>query len=130
MNDKNIEIIVKSHPACPVNLKDFPNIGMTTSEESIEFLLSKCRVVYSSASTSAAVDAYCAGIPVISYRDQGALNLSPLRLFKDVQFVSKPNNLANLLNYLIASKSDKVSPKRFFKLDSNLHGWNKLLSID
>ena len=46
--------------------------------------------------TSAAVDAYCAGLRVISVLDPTALNLSPLRGFDEVRYVSSGQQFRRL----------------------------------
>jgi len=119
------EVVIKPHPACPVSLNDYPellSIGASVTEQPIAELLPQFSVAYTSAVTSAAVDAYCAGLHVISILDFGKLNLSPLRGIDGIDFVSTPAKL-------IAVLKDEPMPegtKPFFHLDSGLPRWQNL----
>jgi surface carbohydrate biosynthesis protein (TIGR04326 family) len=95
---------------------------------SVSKLLPDCDVAYSSAVTSAAVDAYCAGVPVVSVRAHKTLNLSPLRSTKGVHFVSTPKELKQALDKTFATSPHKHRKKSFFHIDKNLHRWKKLFA--
>ncbi len=119
-------IIVKPHPACPLQPADFPGVGMEMAASPMWELLSGCDVAYTSNATSAAADVYCAGLPVVSMLDSDALNQSPLRGREGVFFVSTPEDLADALLSAAAPRSD-VNGQEFFTLDSKLPRWRKLL---
>lgn len=122
-----MEIIVKPHPACPINALDYPELRMTVVTEPIPNLLSDCDVAFVSAVTSAAVDAYCAGIPVVSALDKNTLNHSPLRGCSDVLYVSSHEGLAQAI-ILLASRNRRDAAKQlFFNVDSKLKLWRNLL---
>ena len=95
--------------------------------ESISTLLYGCDVAYTSSVTSAAVDAYCADVPVVSVLDPNTLNLSPLRGREGVVFASTSEELASAL--ISAASTNHVVKERqdFFTLGSNLPRWRKLL---
>ena len=122
-------IVIKPHPACPVVLDDYPRLSsMNTyvTDLPINELLSDFGVAYTSLTTSAAVDAYCSGLSVISALDPSVLNLSPLIGVDDVQFVSDSEGLVaalNTVNYL-------TEPQQYFYLDRALPRWNCLLEFD
>jgi surface carbohydrate biosynthesis protein (TIGR04326 family) len=123
-----IIIDVKPHPATPININDYPNLKISVVVDSIPKIIAEYEVVYTSSVTSAAVDAYCAGIPVISVLDPGTLNLSPLRGFLDVFFVSNAEELSRaLLSVQIAPPALKAN-KSIFITDNKLPRWLKLLS--
>ena len=123
----NIMITLKSHPAYPIEPLDYPCLSFTVSNKPINELLQDNDVVYTSAVTSASVDAYCAGLPVITVLDPLLLNQSPLRGFADVSFVSSPENLLlALLSVSLVPKSYSTKQK-FFSLDLDLPRWRKLL---
>jgi surface carbohydrate biosynthesis protein (TIGR04326 family) len=90
-------------------------------------LLAECDVAYTSSVTSAAVDAYCVGVPVVSVLDPNTLNLSPLRGCEGVLFASTPEELASTLIYATSALSTVREHKNFFTLDSRLPRWRKLL---
>ncbi|RTY35989.1 hypothetical protein EKD02_08595 [Chlorobium phaeovibrioides] len=120
-------IIVKPHPNCPINPEDYPELSMELVEGSLGELLAECDVAYSSATTSAAVDAYCMLKPVVSVLDPYGLNLSPLRGCAGAFFASTPDELASKL--VSATKLPVHSSIRneFFSLDPQLPRWKTLL---
>ena len=77
--DKPIQYIIKPHPVCPIYEEDYPELHMVVSSDPIHVLIEQCSLAYTSSITSAAVDAYCAGEPVVTVLDLRALNLSPFR---------------------------------------------------
>ena len=125
---KRLRILVKPHPNCPINLEDYPELEIELTNASIQDLLQGCTVVFSSSQTSAAVDAYCAGVPVISAADPDTFNLSPLRGVSGVKFVSDSTSLVKALNSFISSDTQLVNNyEYFFTLDNNLPRWRSLL---
>ena len=83
----------KPHPACDVRLAAFPAIRAEETTETLDRLLAGHDLAIAANSTSAAVDAYVAGLPVVIVLDGAALNLSPLRGHDGVRFVSTPGEL-------------------------------------
>lgn len=124
------KIIVKPHPNCPVRTEDYPSLRMSVTMGSVSKLLPDCDVAYSSAVTSAAVDAYCAGVPVVSVKDTKTLNLSPLRSRKGVHFVSTPEELKQAFDK--TSKAQKSLNRKIsmFHCDKSLRRWKKIFSIN
>lgn len=122
-----VTITVKPHPACPIKPEDYPGIPMTITLAPIRTLLAQCDVAYTSEMTSAAVEAYCVGVEVISVRDPNTLNLSPLRGREGVVFVSTSEELARAL-ILSSNRQCSVRKNReFFTLDAELPRWKQLL---
>ena len=122
------KIIVKPHPNCPVRTEDYPSLRMSVTMGSVSKLLPECDVAYSSAVTSAAVDAYCAGVPVVSVRAPKTLNLSPLRSTKGVHFVSTPKELKQALDKTFATSPRIHRKASIFRYDKNLPRWKKLFA--
>jgi surface carbohydrate biosynthesis protein (TIGR04326 family) len=118
---------VKPHPACAFAPDDYPGIRITVSMQPIAELLADCDVAYSSSVTSAAVDAYCAGVPVVSMLDPATLNLSPLRGCEGAVFASTPKELAEALAACASQPSTSGKTQTFFTLDAGLPRWRKLL---
>lgn len=121
-------ITVKPHPACPIHPSDYPSCDMTVTMEPIAKLLTECDVAYSSAATSAAVDAYCAGMPIVSVLATNTLNLSPLRGYAGALFASTPEELAVALISAASTPNTLRSQQEFFTLDPQLPRWRKLLT--
>ena len=126
--NQSIRIIIKPHPACPVNIGDFPSLRGELSTRPIQELMKISDVVYTSLVTAVAVDAYCAGLPVITFLDGKTLNVSPLRDTKGVYFVTNSKTLAKAIDTLKVTDSDQK--KNYFYLDSGLPGWHKWLTDD
>ncbi len=117
----------KSHPAYPLNSADYPNLKLQMTEASLADLLPEFDVVFTSNITSAAVDAYGSGVPVVQLLDGRTLNLSPLRGLKSVAYVTNPTELAVALansRYI-----NKESAESYFYLDMTLPKWRQLLEF-
>jgi len=120
-------ITAKPHPACPIRAEDYPELQMTITTAPIVNLLAECDVAYTSAVTSAAVDAYCAGLPVISAMDPTTLNMSPLRGYAGVFFASTPDELICIVQRIRSDRFLVSSQSNVFTLNSALPLWRKLL---
>jgi surface carbohydrate biosynthesis protein (TIGR04326 family) len=120
--------IIKPHPACPVNIIDFPGLNGELSTRPIGELMKRSDVVYSSSITSAAIDAYCAGLPIITLLDGKTLNMSPLKGSAWVCFVKNSKDLAKAINTIKLTISDQR--REFFYLDSDLPRWHNWLIDD
>ena len=125
-----INLLVKPHPACPINSEDYPDLNLVITDEPISALIDCCALVYTSNTTSAAVDAYCSGKLVITFLDSSSLNLSPLNGSEGVNFVSTAKELASVLNNIGRIKVNDKQGENFFYLNSKLPKWKSLLVDD
>lgn len=116
---------VKPHPACPIKAGDYPSLKLEMTSNPLPELLVDCDVVFTGNITSAAVDAYCAKLPVVSVLDGNAFNMSPLRGLTGVVYVTGPKELAKALGN--ARAQEKVRAEPYFCLDKELPRWRKLL---
>jgi surface carbohydrate biosynthesis protein (TIGR04326 family) len=123
----NIRYIVRPHPSCPIHVNDYPSLPLQLSALPLPELLSECEVVYTSNLTSAAVDAYCAGVPVVSVLDGGAFNMSPLRGRPGVIYVTGPGELVHALRH-VRERNEAVD-EPYFCLDNRLPRWRRLLGL-
>lgn len=121
------EITVKPHPACPIRSEDFPKLQLTVTMEPLSELLTAYDVAYTSAVTTAAMDAYCAGIPVISVADPNTLNLSPLRCFPNTKFVSTENDLIAVIKEFSLERKIAKIQQSIFNTNPELALWRKLI---
>lgn len=124
---KETVYILKPHPAYAMKIIDFPSLSLEMSEAPLSELFENCDLVFTSNITSAAVDAYCSGIPVVQMIDGNTFNLSPLRGLKGAMYVTNPMELAEAL--LNAQHREPVVPEPFFYLDEALPRWRKLLEL-
>lgn len=123
--ESSIHIIIKPHPACPIKMQDLPGLNCEISMQPIDELLLISDIVYASSVTSAAVDAYCTGRPVITILDGKSLNMSPLRGASGVQFVSTAKELAIAING--AEVNELEQREDYFYLDVELPRWREWL---
>lgn len=124
---RDVKLTIKPHPALKFNEADYPEVEINLLTDPIQDMLGDCDVAYTSPVTSAAVDAYCFGVPVITALDSDALNLSPLRNYDDVYFVSTSEELSEALNSIASRDVEFYEKIEFFNLDSELPRWKKLL---
>ena len=107
---------------------DFPSLRGELSTRPIEEPMAMSDVVYSSLITSAAIDAYCTGLPVITFLDGSTLNMSPLRDSKSVYFVKNSEDLSSAINTI--EVTDLNQKGYYFYLDQGLPRWQKWLNDD
>jgi len=126
--DQSVSFIIKPHPACPINMEDFPNLRGELSTRPIEELIKISDIMYSSLITSAAIDAFSVGLPVITFLDGETLNMSPLRGVEGVYFVKNSKDLFDAINTI---GEDNLGKKRnYFYLNPSLPRWHKWLLDD
>lgn len=117
----------KPHPAYPLNPADYTKFKLEISNASLSDLLVKSDVAFTSNITSAAVDAYCIGVPVIQMIDVENFNTSPLRGLDNVKFVSNPLELTNTLSDI--KKIETLPSEAYFFLGNELLRWRRLLEL-
>jgi surface carbohydrate biosynthesis protein (TIGR04326 family) len=123
----SINVILKPHPACPIQAEDFPDFHMKITLEPIFELVGKCDLVYTGSETSAAVEAYCMGKQVVTRLDPKTLNMSPLKNNKGVLFVSTSKEMAAVLKRVCQMKNIDKQGADYFYLDAELPRWRALL---
>ncbi len=124
---RQLSITVKPHPNCQVHPGHYPTLQMRLSVEPVEKLLSECDVAYASAVTAAAVDAYCAGVPIVSLLNSNTMNLSPLRGCDGALFANTPDELADALITLAGVNPFANSQLVYFNVDAQLPTWRGVL---
>lgn len=120
---------IKPHPNFPIRAADYPAVGAEITGEPLGAILPGFDVAFASNLTSAAVDAFQAGLPVIVMNDDRGLNFSPLRGEDGVWFVSEPAELADALRSIQSLSRPAERTSDYFYLDDNLKRWRKLLSL-
>ncbi len=120
-----ISLLCKPHPACPIDPRDYPGLSLQMTNEPLGQLLHEFDLAYTSSTTSAAVDAWCAGVSVVSVLNGGTLNMSPLRGLIGVRYVAGPDDLIEALNN--PGKECSRNADNYFYLDKNLQRWKQLL---
>jgi len=118
---------MKSHPNCIIISEDYPALELEDVNEPLGQIMRRNEIAYAANTTSAAVDAYLAGLPVVVMLDGDELNMSPLRGHSGVQFVSTAEELAKAFKMARDSTVDEFQSKDFFFLDPELPRWRALL---
>lgn len=118
---------VKPHPNFLVKSQDYPLINFSVINDPLENALRDCDIVYSSNMTSAALEAYLVGLPVVVMLNEMELNFSPLRGLGGVRFVSTPGELADVLQSADTRFVTSAGYNDFFFLDAELPRWQRLL---
>ncbi|QQR81397.1 MAG: hypothetical protein IPJ69_04530 [Deltaproteobacteria bacterium] len=128
LSDQTIMCTVKPHPNCRINVSDYPSLKLKLVQNPLSEILHMFDVALSSNMTSAGVDAYLGGLPVVVILDETKLNFSPLRGQEDVSFVSTVSALVKALQLSYEKMGDKPNNRDFFFLDSELPKWSYLLA--
>jgi surface carbohydrate biosynthesis protein (TIGR04326 family) len=118
----------KPHPVCVLTSKDVFKFSFETETRPLSEIVSRFDLVVSSNSTSAGVDAFFAGLPVVVMLDDQELNYSPLRDQPGVKFVSTAQDTIDAFQAVNLGSSAKQNPDGFFFLDPSMSKWRELLS--
>jgi len=126
-NLTKINIILKPHPACPIDVKDYPSIDIEISTEDISEIFSNIDVTFSSNISTAGVDAYCNGIKTLVMKDPRDFNMSLLKEADNVTWIQSTEDIANLIDNF-KPKEDFLGKKEdYFYLNQELLEWKKII---
>lgn len=125
-----VSFTARPHPSSPIVASDFPTLDFRIRSDPLANLLQMCDVAYSSNATSAAVDAYLAGVPVVVLQGETELNFSPLLGQPDARFVSTAEELAKSLEAAHRGAGARCEGADFFFLDAALPRWRQLLESE
>ena len=123
---------IKPHPGNLVTQEKYSCHQIRISNLPINELLNDPRfnVAYVSSSSSSALDAYCAGLRVITSLDERLLNQSPLLGIKDnnIKFITNEAQLNSVLKTCIGFDRE-YKCNDIFNLNPELPAWKNLLEI-
>lgn len=123
-----VHFVLKPHPSyCPPEGRAEVQ-GISITQKFIGEILHEYDIALSANQTSAAVDAFLAGLPVVVMLDPAELNMSPLRGHPGVQFVATGRELAEAIGRRDELPIPKDERNEFFYLDPSLPRWRSLLS--
>ncbi len=123
---KNIKILVKAHPACPINLGDWPSLDMYAVNKPLDQLVNEYDIAFTSNATAAALDSYISGKTVLIMLDPDSFNMSPLRTYPGVQFVATSVELVQGLSIMDVGQGN--NDKAFFYTNPELPQWRSLIN--
>jgi surface carbohydrate biosynthesis protein (TIGR04326 family) len=121
------EYLVKPHPAFPVDQEVYPFTNFKIAHDPIYRLLQWCDVMFSSSTTSAGLDAFCAYVPVVQMMDGHTFNTSPLRGRPGIVYVESSKALASALK---GAKVFKGRRPMLFNLGKDLRNWRDILRVE
>jgi surface carbohydrate biosynthesis protein (TIGR04326 family) len=123
-----VRFAVKPHPNLAIDAGRYPALDLRVVNDPLIEILHEFDVVCSSNMTSAAVDAYLAGLPTVIMLDEKSLNFSPLRGMSGVRFVSTPEEMAEAIRTAEPARTNADRDEFFFR-DPGLPRWRRLLSV-
>jgi surface carbohydrate biosynthesis protein (TIGR04326 family) len=121
------EVWIKPHPHNHIELKKYSKLEAKYMDVPLSELIPMTHVAFSSVFTSAALDIFCAGIPVINYLDPYDLNFSSIRGFDGANYVSSTEEFLQALKDIKSRECKTVNPEDFFMLNAELPNWKALL---
>jgi surface carbohydrate biosynthesis protein (TIGR04326 family) len=124
----SLKIIIRPHPASEFSAKKFPLWQSRVDRSCLECLLKRVDVIFSSNSSSIAVDGIIAGKRIITMLNPNTLNFSPLRGVLGNVFVCSPAELRKRL--LLISRKKSFQKNNYFYRDGSLKKWKFLLMKD
>ena len=127
---KPFQFLVKPHPTTSIFLDNYPDLNMIITNRSISEIIKCSDVVYTGSATSSAIDAYYLGAKVITFLNNEQLNISPLRGFNDVEFVSNSEELAKILNNLNHKDNNFKIRNEVLYINKNIPKWREILEIN
>jgi surface carbohydrate biosynthesis protein (TIGR04326 family) len=120
---------LKPHPGFDIQLSSYPDLRADKTTQALEAILPDYDVALSANSTSASVDAYLMGLPVIVMLDGDSLNLSPLRGRAGVTFVGSAEELSvALAGASSPTRRARPNANELFFLTPELPRWKRLLA--
>lgn len=120
----NVNFLIKPHSS---DMETFSLLSLQTTETPLRDLFLDCDIVVTSNLTSAAMEAYSLGLPVIQFLDGATFNMSPLRGLEKVIYVTNPEEFINALRDTQKNEQRTITP--YFCLDETLPRWQGLLDI-
>ena len=118
---------LKNHPNCPIAINNYPVLNLSQTNEALEKILLQFDMVIVAGSSTAALDAYMAGLRVIVYLDACDFNYSPVRGFSGVTFVTTPKEMKDAIELECKDVETEKALDQFFWLDRDLPRWRRFL---
>ena len=122
------EVIIKPHPVSSLEIPKGFGLKYSLDSRPLLELFTECHVVIASAITSAALDAYYCGLPVIIFLEGKGVNMSPLRGVVGIVYATDEESLLEgVRNALGYHRVRCQSQLQYFWLDRDLPRWRRLL---
>jgi surface carbohydrate biosynthesis protein (TIGR04326 family) len=125
-NQLDLVVYYKPHPHSTFDFSSI-NSNFILVNEQFNAIVNKYDIVLASNNTSAAIDALCVGLPLITYYDYKDLNFSPLIDYKNVRFISSKYELIECLKKLKLWAKIENQPNYFY-LSGNYVRWHQIFN--
>lgn len=127
LSDK-IDLIIKFHPNNYLDVKNLAAYDYKITTKPIQELSIDADIAFCGNTSSGVMDAFLAGLPIVSMNAIDNFNLSPLIGTKNVRFVSNHDEFCQAVTFLIDDEMDVKPPGReYFCLDIALSKWREIL---
>ena len=126
-----ISFSLKPHPNYFVDVGDYPALSLKLLMQPLGKVLvdQSFDIAFAGSTTSAGVDAYLSGLPIVVLLSDTELNFSPLRGTPGVRFVSTPEELNETFDQVRDRPAPEVERQEFFCLDPALPRWRQILGL-
>ena len=121
------KLFFKPHPAYDFNLSKF-NLKIEVDSRSISEVFEGANIVITSNVSSTATDAYCMGVPLIQVLDGKYFNMSALRNFSGVEFISDSTQMSDAIERLSNFLDTPIG--EYFYLGEKLENWTNLIKTN
>jgi surface carbohydrate biosynthesis protein (TIGR04326 family) len=120
-------ITVKPHPSTPILKENYPSLEFEITSEPLSDILSDYDVVFGANSTTATLDAYIFGLPVVVHIPYGDLITSPLKGMRNVIFVYNEHDTKRALE----KNPEKIIHRKqdVFYMGKNLERWKEAINL-
>ena len=122
------QIEIKAHPHSVFDAVAMERLQIKVREEPISQLVQDYDMAIVSSGSSAVVDLYVLGLPVIIFQFDDNLDFSPLKGFADLPTVGTSRELVQALMNTEVPVGQPHDVDDIFFLDTSLNRWNSLLS--
>ena len=127
--NSNFDVKIKPHPGRYKSISIDKKLRHTVTYKSIAELINEVDVVFTSNTTSAALEFYYLDKNIISMINEKSLNLSPLRGMDDVEFIKNSKELLVSLKKYNVRKVNNSKDIDLFYLNNEFPKWLDLLEI-
>ena len=124
------EVWVRPHPLSPMAPEVLRSVDAALELRSLREALGACDLVYAAAMTTAALEAFVLGVPVVIFLDGKSLNLSPLREISGVPHARDPRELQAAIRDRMGRSGRPIPKVSALHLHGGLPRWRNLLELD
>ena len=126
---KKYSFLFKAHPDTIIRNFNYSNITLLNPRDDLSLIINHADIVFTSASTSAALDAYLSGINVITLLDKSLPNISPLYNCSNFKFCYDFKTFEEiLLNLNQKNNNINNNTYSYFYTSKKLLLWKKLIN--